>query len=160
MKPFTSLAIVQTSLFSSPPEQKPGAPVFGVQAKWICFGELLPSRVHSLRKEERDRAKAGNHTEDSICTLEHADLAFLYLFTPSDKNGNSRLQCPALGFDESGDFKKIAMHFACISTAEAERRTSKCYTANVDGHGCSLDSCVTVAWKGETRAMLLRGVAA
>lgn len=134
-------ATAQASLFAAPiaAEAPKAAPVFGRQASWMCFGRSLDARYWS--EQERLRPTGFNAN-----LLPLADVSFCYLLTQME-GAQVRIQCPALGFDESGDFRVHWHEFYARARAEAESLSGHSYAS--DG-----DACVTTAWQGETRASI------
>lgn len=140
-------APVQASLFARPAAAAPALaakPLFGRPASWLCFGPGINRRY----LEEQARLAPTGHNAD---VLELADVAFCYLLTVS--GSKVRLQCPALGIDESGDFEDVWFSFNARAHAEAARLSGHGYFDDLkDTMLC--EGCVTTAWQGETRARI------
>lgn len=125
----------QYSLFSAAPSAP--APVFGVQASWLCFGRGLGAAL------ERRYAEGGR---EEACEL--AEVAYLYLNVavgPVRSTRPSRIQCPALNFDRTGDYRAIHAEFFQAAVRDVIRRFGFPEMAE--------EKCTTTAWRGETRIM-------
>jgi len=114
----------------------PEAPVFGVQANFICYRENITVDYEADRHLEKTFLLPGPDA--------YADLCFLYLFT--SKEGKCRIQCPAISFDLVGtsfdDVWKPFIRAVNAAALEAGKPAGRPH------------SCVTTAWKGETRVAI------
>ena len=140
----------QLPLFETPklrPEESPAIethqkdtskPVFGVQASWLCLGGSLSSELFLQR----------TNNYESWMPFEKAAVSYCYLLEQKE-NGQVRLQCPALHFDQQGSASEIWHAFN-----EAAWAASKQYGCNDEPFGC-----VTTAWKGETRSLIVNNMA-
>ena len=141
------MSAVQASLFARPAAAAPAPevkPLFGRPASWLCFGPAINRRY----LEEQKRLAPTGHNAD---LLKLADVAFCYLLTVQGRE--VRLQCPALGIDETGDFEDVWFSFDARARAEAERLSGHRYVDDLkDTMVC--EGCVTTAWQGETRARI------
>ena len=129
---------MQQALLSTTPAPRPvqGGPVFGVQASWLCFRQGIAAAFD----EDRRINKSFLLPDPS----DYADLAFLYLSQANPQGPDWRISCPALGFDEAGEYKDVFIRFIQTADKAAQARTGLAY-----GEG---DTCVTTSWKGETAA--------
>lgn len=140
-------APVLASLFARPAAAAPAPeskPLFGRPASWLCFGPGINRRY---LEEQARLAPTGQNAD----VLELADVAFCYLLTVHGRE--VRLQCPALGIDEKGDFEDVWFSFDTRARAEAARLSGHGYFDDLkDTMLC--EGCVTTAWQGETRARI------
>lgn len=130
-------------------------PIFGVQASWLCYEEDNSNRKNACKNMPKD-----------------AKLAFLFLQTTRtqadkileeyNKQGNStkpkitttdkqiyltRIQCPAINFDSEGTFSEVYEKFI----RAADTASSGVLQTDLSKY----HSCITVAWCGENRIILL-----
>lgn len=131
---------MQDTIFSN--DAAAPAPVFGVQASWLCFGHGL---LESIEKHWKEHLKVEAYDMPEVV------ISYLYRRSsvgPVRVGQPSRIQCPALHFDRTGDFMEIWSDFLATARADAFRRTGHDFIGENE-------QCVTTAWQGETRPMIL-----
>lgn len=134
----------QLSLLNILSASKP-VPVFGVSALWLCFGQGLA--------EICERNWEAGIVADVTALAEVSYIYKLSSLGADASRQSTRLECPALAFDQQGKFSEIWPVF--IDTASKAAESVMGMTVERPK-----DMQITSAWRGETRACINNIIAA